>query len=76
MGNYSWHLSQNLSIENKHEFETILYQLRIVKRCEKQLKQKAGETLEKEWRLKKVCRNIFVIVMDSKNICPLIIILR
>ena len=23
MGNYSWYLSQNLSIENKHEFETI-----------------------------------------------------
>ena len=41
MVNSSWYLSQNLSIENKHEFETLLCQVRIVKRCEKQLKEKA-----------------------------------
>jgi hypothetical protein len=41
MGNSSLYLSQNLSIENEHEFETLLCQVRIVKRCEKQLKEKA-----------------------------------
>ena len=41
MGNFSWYLSQNLCIENKHELETPLCQVRIMKRCEKQLKEKA-----------------------------------
>ena len=41
MGNSSLYLSQNLSIENKLKFETLLCQVRIVKTCEKQLKQKA-----------------------------------
>ena len=34
-GNASWQVSQNLSVKNKHEFETLLHP---VKNCEKQKK--------------------------------------
>ena len=34
-GNTSRQVSQNLSVKNKHEFETFLHQVNIVKNCEK-----------------------------------------
>jgi len=32
MGNASWQVSQNLSVKSKHEFETFLHQVNIVKK--------------------------------------------
>ena len=29
-GNASWQVSQNLSVKNKHEFETLLHQVNVV----------------------------------------------
>ena len=40
MGNSSRQVSQNLPVENIHEFESILCQVRIVKSFEKQSKRK------------------------------------
>ena len=34
-GNTSRQVSQNLSVKNKHEFETFLHQVNIVKNCGK-----------------------------------------
>ena len=44
MWNYYWQVSQKISVKNKHEFETLLYQVNIVKNCEKQNKNNIGFT--------------------------------